>query len=80
MRIAGYKVVHVKWIDSSSCPGWHGLDKDIDLSVDSIGFLIYKDDARVVLTKSIAPDSTGVRSYHSQMHIPCCSIKQLRYL
>ena len=81
MKIAGYKVVCVEWIDSSSRFGWQDINENVDLRVVSIGFLILEKKDRIVLAKSIAlAPKNEVQSFHSQMHIPKCAIKKLRHL
>ena len=81
MKLAGYPIVTVEWIDSTSRPGWNQVDRDAELRVVSVGALIYSSKDRIIITKSVALGRPSeAQSFHSQMHIPRCAIRKMRYL
>ena len=66
-----YKLIYVKWIDSSQCHGWILKEdlKALDMNIDSCGFLINETSEYIVLSSSI-----GIDCICSPLQIPKIAI------
>ena len=73
------KVVRVRWLDSHTELGWVSPpDLRVDLSVDSVGFLVVAAPDRITLAGGQA--TGGARSFHCPLTIPTSSILDVAVL
>jgi len=79
-----YPIVLVEWIDASSRSGWMSMEDALNCTVPlvyQIGFMIKKDEEKVVLISAWGPhkDDTDVE-IADRHQIPRCMIKRITKL
>lgn len=81
MKLAGYPLVHIQWVDSTSTSGWGtGVELNANMTVETVGLLLHEARDRVVVAAHIGYHNDGPHSFHSQMTIPRVAITKMRRL
>ena len=78
-------LIKIEWLDSNTYHGWHSVADSLDwaengiLDCESIGYLLYEDDKRLVLAMNLFFGKDGdpelVSSFGEVMIIPKIAIK-----
>ncbi len=55
-KLSDAPMIEVHWVDSYASAGWESPDDKHQMSIRSLGWLIWEDDDTVALTTSITPD------------------------
>lgn len=71
------KAVYLEWLDAHCLNGWHAADAEVKLRIISIGFIVYEDGERIVISTS-RDESEGV--WTEQLTIPKRAILRRRQL
>lgn len=73
------QMIKIYWVDSVEQSGWVKHDPNTVLECESIGYLIEKNDTRIVIAKNHGGHSDNP-SWGSYMSIPICAVKRITVL
>lgn len=79
MKVRGYKVVRVSWVDSTTIHKWQdpvGNECDLRDNIESVGFLIQKNKAHLTIAESVSVEGL----VQCQTVIPMIAVRKVVYL